>query len=115
MTTPISNAEIALLRDLGLKLYDGASREPVELGSVTLHEASNEGPAVTIAVVVSCMPATFWRFAITRANENDDYREYPTEDIIVRTGSGSLTEYWPAAVLVAENSLTIERVSANAS
>lgn len=75
---------------------------------MTLHEDDDEGPAATINVTVQKMPAPFWRFTITRPNEHEDYHERPTETVVVSTGSGALTDYWPSAVLIAENSLVIE-------
>lgn len=102
--------EYTLLKRLGLKQYGHTGPEYCDLGTVTVHEADDEGPAVTINVAVMTLPARCWRFRITRQNEGDDYRERPMEDVVMTTGSGALAEYWAVALLVAENAIAIEHV-----
>lgn len=55
-------------------------------------------------VTIECcaMPAHFWRFSIEQADVED------VQSMTLKTGSGSLTEYWPTVLHVANGCLHIE-------
>lgn len=93
--------DIPLLLMHGLRTSDSGHEDWSDLGIVTLYPGET---ATTIKVEVSSMPAQFWRFTIT------DRVEGP--DVVIKTGSGTFSEYWPAAVLVAGGCFDIKEAPA---
>lgn len=97
--------EIPLMTELGLRIF-GYTRDWLDIGTVQLHEPDEYHPNPTlIKVEVSAMPAKFWRFTITK---DSDTIEPTLEKIVVSTGSGLFTTYWPSIKLIADNMLVIE-------
>jgi len=84
-----------LFRELNLKPFDFDIRteERHFVGRIKHH--GNE-----IKIWVKALPAQFWEFRIT---VKDPPRKY-----LVTTGSGSLTDFWPAVKLIAEDMLVVE-------
>jgi hypothetical protein len=60
---------------------------------------------VSIRIYVQGFPAQFYRFEITRKADEKNYTGM--ERLEVKTGSGSLQKYWPMAIAVASNCLTV--------
>jgi hypothetical protein len=110
-----------LMRVLGLRTT-GFEREWTDLGTVTVEEAEPEGeygprPAATVKVEVLALPAQFWRFTVTRPRDEAETVDgevrgiyEPVEIRVITTGSGSFSEYWPSARLVASHCLNVEVV-----
>lgn len=116
-----NDGDVGLLISLGLRTTD-FQREFTDLGTVIVEEAEPDGeygpkPASTVKVEVAAMPAQFWRFTVTRPQDNSELVNgkvrgiyEPVEIFILSTGSGRFSEYWPIAKRVAENMLDIKQV-----
>ncbi len=91
-----SLADVPVLKRLGLNFF-GGKNEFVDIGTVELGGSRN------VKVEVCCMPAQFWRFTITRPSRNGP------DTFVMTTGSGSLSDFWPIAKMVANDMLSIER------
>lgn len=127
-----------LLRELGLdEKWEGepgtgpglasmrSTNGYVDLGTVTVEEAEPDGeygprPATTIKVEVSAMPAQFYRFTVTRPRSDSEWVEVggerklitnyePMETLVIGTGSGTFSEYWPMAANVAQRCFEVDR------
>lgn len=92
--------DVGLLRDLGLAT-GGFGYDWTDLGTVSLFATT------TINVEVAAQPAQFWRFTVTRPADTVDPE--PDEVLVVSTGSGPLSDYWPSVVLIATNMLAVEK------
>jgi hypothetical protein len=87
--------DAALLRRLGLEPFSKLPHGREHLvGEVVV------GDHGRVKIFVTCMPAQFWRFVI----EAVDGERYRWE---VRTGSGTLTRYWPAVEQMAEGMFVV--------
>lgn len=119
------NGDRELLRSLGLKTSATGAGSWVELGTTIVHEAKTietgrpkrtvDYPACTVTVEVAAYPAQFWRFTVSRYDEEiveedgDDWGVRLTEQrFVLRTGSGGFWRYWPVAEMVAQNLLDVE-------
>ena len=76
--------------------------ERVDLGTHTLaHSRGEDEQAIaTIHISVIGMPAQFWSFSIEPVNSD-------CVPCVIRTGSGSLSHYWPSVVMVAEGMFAV--------
>jgi hypothetical protein len=113
--------DAALMAKLGLKTGP-FGRDWTDLGTVIVQEAEPDGqygprPESTVKVEVSAMPAQFWKFTIIRPK--DDAKTVngkvigiyePLEKFVVRTGSGSFSQYWPTAEMIAHNTMCVEKL-----
>lgn len=98
-----------LLQGLGLLTTFGG-REFTDIGTVTVHDANPDvgRPATTVKVEVGCLPAQFWRFTVVRPRDAEEY--LPMETLVIGTGSGTFSDYWPAVLLVANHMFYVEEV-----
>jgi hypothetical protein len=88
--------DLLLFKGLGLKPFSKAKHgEELFVGKVRIQETG------TVDVFVTCFPAQFWRLVI-----------HSTEgrDITLKTGSGTLQDYWPIAQKFAESMVVVEEV-----
>ncbi len=104
--------DLATLKSLGLDPWkDVPHAEEILIGEVYPYPVDEEKPGrrTRIRCYVTCMPAQFFRFVIVRPNENGDHSDM--EEVEVKTGSGSFSEYWKMAREVAGNSfgMTVPR------
>ena len=85
--------DLSLLESLGLQPFQGETHQTVHVGIVEFPDGS------TIDIAVCGMPAQFFTFTIYCAETQKRYT--------VKTGSGSLTMYWPMAKAIAEDMLVV--------
>lgn len=99
--------DLTLLHKLGLRMLPEILLygQETELGTVTVYwgkdgtRGKDEGrTAGTVKICVTACPTKFWQFYITRDKSHDMQKEDPSWT--VRTGSGSLAEYWPSVCLM---------------
>ena len=99
----------SLMMSLGLSV-GRFCRDWTDLGTVVIHEADSEIPfPTTVKVEVSALPAQFWRFTVTRPV--DDLGPRRPETLVVQTGSGAFSDYWPSVRHVADNCFTVVAAS----
>lgn len=116
------NGDFDLMQSLGLKT--NFDREWTDVGTVTVEEARDNEygpdsiPAATVKVEVSAMPAQFFRFTVNTTEnviDEEPYGDfhftsrYEPRRYVLKTGSGSFTEYWAVAKMMAQNMLTVEQ------
>lgn len=77
------SSDLALFKKLGLEPFEDADTNERSLGRVAVDDDGSY-----VDVFVACYPAQFWRFVIHRADSK--------ETLEMRTGSGTLSAYWPA-------------------
>ncbi|MGY6240105.1 hypothetical protein ACW910_21720 (plasmid) [Burkholderia ambifaria] len=98
--------DMRLLRELELPVWTAKLNEEVLVGEVQPYAYEEQDTErTTIRCFVCCHPAQFWRFEIVRKSETDDLGRM--EQLEVRTGSGTLSHYWPMVLAVANNSLAV--------
>lgn len=120
------NGDRKLLQELGLAVF-GFGVDWIDLGTVVLFEAEERtygnppetktAPATTVKVEVSCLPAQFWRFTVTRPRDQVDelgegrWRTVyePVEVFEITTGSGGFSGYWPGVKQIAGHCFEVER------
>jgi hypothetical protein len=88
--------DLKLFKELGLEPFD----KILNWSSIKVGECEVDNCAIEI--FVEGYPAQFWRFIIHY--ENDSKKE-------VRTGSGSLTQYWESIRLISSGCLVISDVN----
>lgn len=94
--------DIQLLRDLNLPAWKAQAMEETYLGDVT--QISSRGDDQSrIEVFVTPMPTQFYRFEIYRRSEESN----EMETLTVKTGSGTLTQYWPMVQAIARHMLVV--------
>jgi len=111
-TSNAYDSDRKLMESLGLRTYN-FDRGWTDLGTVTLDwdGSDDKRPKATIKVDVSSMPAQFWKFTITRPNEDNYENDYlPLEVFELQTGSGNFHEYWPLAKMVADQMVDIKQI-----
>ncbi len=86
--------DLPLFGELGLNPFTTENEEEIYLGEYKLPGYKK----ASIEIWVTCTPAQFWRFEIIM----EDKRKFQME-----TGSGSLKDYWPSALLIAKDLLTV--------
>ncbi|WP_298435035.1 hypothetical protein [Ottowia sp.] len=101
--------DIPLLTQLGLRAWHAPLHQEVLVGEVCPYEdAEQPGEETTVHIYVTCFPAHSYRFVIERKSEDEDYAGM--ERVEVRTGSGTLSRYWPMALAIADHSLVVGEV-----
>lgn len=91
---------------LGFTSWTGEYGCEIHLGEVRPY--ADEEPAdqqTVITIFVTPIPAQFCRFEIVRKADRDDYQGM--EAISISTGSGTLSQYWPMALAVANGCLSV--------
>jgi len=103
------NGDLELLQSLGLKTHGWVHHKWTNLGTIKLDKNSDE-PKPKIKVEVYACPAQFFRFTITRGNEDRYKHDYkPYETFVINTGSGGFSDYYGVALLIAQNMLTVKQ------
>jgi hypothetical protein len=98
--------DLPLLAQLGLPRWNGKIYEEVFVGEVRPYESDEKEDELTrIKIYAKGAPAQFFRFEIIRKSEAEQYTGM--ERIEVRTGSGTLQEFWPMALSVANHCLAV--------
>lgn len=128
------NGDRDLMASLGLRPGVLRAGEWTDLGTVTLRAAEEQTygnpeetklcPATTVKVEVCAYPAQFWRFTITRPQDQTEHYGKdergidlwraiyePVERFVMTTGSGGFSNYWETAKAVAENMVNVERLT----
>jgi len=91
--------DLGLFRELGLPVIrDAPHSERIEVGTVHF-------PIGKIKIEVTCLPAQFWRFQLFPSDDQDGQR------IILSTGSGPLSDYWPSVMKFLEGMIVVEELS----
>lgn len=96
-------ADLALFRSLGLTPYaDAPHADWFTVGGAQLAYDGGEVYA-TVTIEASCWPATFWRLTVrpTKPESPDKAR------VLVKTGSGTLSKYWPLVLMLAQQMVTV--------
>ena len=91
--------DLKLFHKLGLKTFHidiTKNKKDYYIGKVKFENGSY------VKIWVYCCPAQFWHFEVY---DNDGKRFYK-----VRTGSGSLSDYWPSVDLIARNMFVVEKI-----
>lgn len=100
--------DVALLRKLGLPLWESNNGEETLIGEVMPFPAHEEEQGRTkVQIFVNSMPAQVYRFVIERRSEAEGYDGM--ERVEVTTGSGSLSEFWPMVLAVAGGRLDVSQ------
>lgn len=95
-----------LLKELKLPTWTSSKAyEEVFIGEVCPYSIEDAGNPTSIKIYIKCAPAQFYRFEIVRAIDSSD--ETGTETLEMRTGSGTLSEFWPMAMALASNMVSI--------
>jgi hypothetical protein len=103
------NGDLELMTSLGLQTHGWVHHEWTKLGTVKLPKNDEKEPAPKIKVEVYACPAQFFRFTITRGNEDRYKHGYkPLETFVLETGSGGFGEYYQTALMIARNMLTVK-------
>lgn len=101
--------DVALLKLLGLPAWRAALYQETFVGEACPYQAEEQpGERTRIQIYVSCCPAQFFRFVIERKSEDEDYTGM--ERVEVTTGSGTLSQYWPMAIAIADHCLGVGEV-----
>jgi hypothetical protein len=100
----------ALWEELGLRRVGLVpAGDWIDLGTVEHRPGAEDGDSelwARIKVEACLLPARFWRFTVT-AGEVED-----VHPVVLETGSGSLSDYWPTVLHVANGCLTFKPVIA---
>ena len=98
--------DLKLLSQLGLSAWKAVTHQEILIGEVYPYaDEEVEGEKTKIQIFVNCAPAQFYRFAIVRKSEDEDYSGM--ESIEVKTGAGSLAKYWDMVLSVANGCLVV--------
>lgn len=90
--------DMPLLKQLDLPMWSSQCGVEVHIGDVRPFQEHEQPTAQTvIAVYVQAMPAQAYRFEIVRPAEDGE----GLEKLSVRTGTGSLKEFWEMALAIA--------------
>jgi hypothetical protein len=93
LTSKTDSRDLQLFQKLEIEPFEVNHQKQIFLGMVIL-------PFASISVYVTCMPAQFWEFEI-EPDEGEMYK--------VKTGSGTLSDYWQSIVLITSDCLVIEK------
>lgn len=90
--------DLELFKDLGLKPFATDNNKKMFVGEYKLphYEKAN------VKISVSCGPAQFWEFEV---ETDEGYK------CTIKTGSGSLSDYWPSVLKVAEDCFVVTAYS----
>lgn len=91
--------DIPLIKELNLQMYACKHGEETFFGKVENDEYCIE---CFVSMGTSCVPAKFYKFIIL--NKDSDKK------IILKTGSGSFSDYWKTAELFGKNLLIVQKV-----
>lgn len=80
--------DLELFQNLGLNTFTTDNKDQLFVGEYKLPHYDK----TSVKIYVTCMPAQFWKFEI-KTDEDCKY--------VIKTGSGSLSEYWDSVMLVA--------------
>lgn len=98
------STDVMLLRSLGLPNWTGKLGVETHIGDVRpFAEEEPTDQQTLISVYVTAVPTQVFHFIILRRSENFD----GMEKLEVRTGSGTLENYWEMALAVTSNMLVI--------
>lgn len=86
--------DLPLFESLGLKPFVIHDQRRTLVGKYKLPDCE----MASVEIWVTCMPAQFWQFII----ETDEGRKFEAT-----TGSGSLSDYWPSILKIAEGMLVV--------
>lgn len=86
--------DLDLFKELGFENFSVNHQNEIPIGTHKLEHYEK----AEIKVFVTCMPAQFWRFEII-TDEDKSFN--------IKTGSGTLSDYWKTAVLFAEGMLVV--------
>lgn len=89
------HSDLGLFSKLGLKPFHANSQNELFVGEYKIPEYEKAG----IKIFVTCLPAQFWRFEI----QTDEDKKFEAS-----TGSGTLSEYWPSVLQIAEGMLVVK-------
>lgn len=96
-----TDVDRALWEVLGLR-YCGADDDGWQDLGVTSAPTSADRPGAEVRVELCQMPARFWRFTISPLIED-------VKPVVLSTGSGALSDFWPTVELFAGGMLVVER------
>lgn len=100
------NQDLALMKHLGLPEWEAPHQTEILVGKVIPYPNEEApGEETAISVYVACYPSQFFRFVVVRKSEDLDCPRM--EEIEIRTGSGTLSDYWPMAMAVADGRLVV--------
>jgi hypothetical protein len=99
---PYAN-DFDLLKSLGLPIWEAKHGIEKFIGEV--FPFPHEDDVSKIRVYVTCIPAQFYRFEVDRHSDDAGYGGMETVEI--KTGSGTLTHYWPFAFDVCSNMISV--------
>lgn len=91
------HVDLPLFAELGLDRFQAAAH------GIEIHVGVARFPAGSVQISVSCYPAQFWKLEVER--------DEPEAHIMLTTGSGSLTEYWPTVLLFLSDMMNVKEVS----
>ena len=86
--------DLELFHKLGLKPFKTNSQETLFVGEYKLPHYDK----ASVKISVTCMPAQFWKFEV----ETDEDHKF-----IIKTGSGSLSDFWESVMKVAEGMFVV--------
>lgn len=95
ITARTYSCDLGLFKELGFSQFQTDYQKELFVGEHKIDCKSK------IKAYVTCMPAQFWRFEITTV-QNQKFE--------VKTGSGSLSDYWPSILQIAEGMLVIKQI-----
>lgn len=91
-----------LFAKLGLKTFAWGHNDPLT-GDSNWHDVGTvELDSASVRIEVCCLPAQFYRFTIEPKIED-------VQHAVLTTGSGGLSDFWPAIELWAEGMLGYEK------
>jgi len=94
MSTPYQ-WDIPLMKELNLQIFSCKHGEETFFGKV-------ENDEYSIDCFVTCVPAKFYKFIILNKNSG--------KATLMKTGSGSFSDYWKTAELIGKDLLIIQKV-----
>lgn len=86
--------DLELFHELGLKTFKTDNKKELFVGEYKLPHYNK----ANVKISVICMPAQFWKFEV---ETDEDYK------CIIRTGSGTLSDYWNSVIKVAEGRFVV--------
>jgi hypothetical protein len=88
--------DLPLFKQLGLTPFEGnVDQKRFKVGTVFIHGGK-------VDVFVTCFPAMFWRFEIADSSGKKS---------VMRTGSGTLSEYWPIVEKIVSGMISVWNVN----
>lgn len=98
--------DLPLLATLGLPEWRAPLREEHLIGEVSpFANSESEMQRVTVRCFVRCAPGQAWRFEVIRPAQSGSIDDL--EQLEIRTGSGTLSQYWPMVLAVAQQMIVV--------